>query len=96
MANLNDLNNVTKKYWYVWISLCSGDKTIQKVVTDKVYLCTERRIHEIVFGILEKMEKKGMTFNGKNLKRYFELQFRNVPSPEEIDSEIAKLQVSFG
>lgn len=80
-----------KKYFYVWISLHSGEKTINGCVKDFAFHCTEKRLNEICFGILQNMEKAGMTFNGKNSKRYFELNSRECPSPEKIGNEIQKL-----
>lgn len=81
-----------KKYWYVWISLCSGEKIIQDVVKDWAFYCTEERLHEITFSILKNMEKEKMTFNGKNSQRYFELFSRKAPAPDKIGEEIKKLQ----
>ena len=80
-----------KKYFYVWISLHSGAKTVNPCVKDFAYHCTEERLNEICFAILQKMEKAGMTFNGKNVNRYFELNSRECPSPENIENEIQKL-----
>ena len=81
-----------KKYFYVWISLHSGEKTINSCVKDFAYHCTEERFHEICFSILQNMEKAGMTYNGKNANRYFELNSREVPGPDKIDAEIKRLQ----
>ncbi len=85
-----------KKYYYVWISLHSGEKTINNCVKDCAFHCTEERLHEICFGILQKMEKAGMTFNGKNSNRYFELNFREVPAPNVLEKEIQRLLKTIG
>jgi hypothetical protein len=90
--NLSQCDDVTKRYYYVWISLHSGEKTIKECVKDFAYCCTEKRFHEICFDILQKMEKAGMTFNGKNANRYFELNSRECPPPDRIEQEISRLQ----
>lgn len=80
-----------KKYYYVWISLHSGEKTVNGCVKDFAFHCTKERFHEICFSILQNMEKAGMTYNGKNSNRYFELNSRECPSPDKIGNEIQKL-----
>lgn len=72
-----------KKYYYFRIVLCSYDKDI-RVVKDIAYHCTEERMHEISFDICTKLSDAGMTFNGTNAHRYFELRTMEVPSPEEL------------
>lgn len=74
-----------KKYWYVWITLCSYDKEI-RIVKDAAFHCTEERIREIVFDWLQKLEVAGMTYNGSNAKHHFTLNYQEAPSPEELDT----------
>lgn len=73
-----------KKYWYVWVTLCSYDKEIRRV-KDAAFHCTEERIREIVFDWLQKLESAGMTYNGSNAAHHFTLNYQEAPSPEELD-----------
>lgn len=77
-----------KKYWYFQIVLCSYERDV-KVVKDMAYHCTEERMHEIACDICNKMNDAGMSFNGTNIKRYFELRVTEAPAPEELNRILA-------
>lgn len=82
-----------KKYYYFEIVLCSYEKDI-KVVKDMAYHCTEERMHEIAFDICKKLADAGMSFNGANAHRYFELRTMEVPSPEKLADILQNTQIA--
>jgi len=72
-----------KKYYYFEIVLCSYERDV-RVVKDMAYYCTEERMHEIAFEICKKLDEAGMSFNGANISRYFEVRSTEAPSPEKL------------
>ena len=79
-----------KRYWYLQIVLCSYEKIV-KVVKDMAYHCTEERMHEISCDICNKLNAAGMTFNGTNAGRYFEVRMTEAPAPHELDEIFSNL-----
>ena len=86
--NINDVDNTKVKYWEFSIVLFPQEKIVQQVVLK----LTERQMHEKSAQIADGLVKQGMAFNGKNANHYFELVTRELPSPEELEREIARLQ----
>lgn len=86
--SINDVDNTKVRYWEFSIMLFPQEKTVQQVVLK----LTERQMHEKSAQIADGLAEKGMSFNGKNANHYFELVTRELPSPEELDREIARLQ----
>lgn len=73
-----------KKYWYLQIVMCSYEKIV-KMVKDMAYHCTEQRMHEIACDICNKLNDAGMSFDGTNAHRYFEVRMKEAPSPDELN-----------
>ena len=86
--NISETDNTQIRYWEFTIMLYPQEKAVQQVVLK----LTERRMHEKSAQIADGLVKQGMAFNGKNANHYFELVTRELPSPEELEREIARLQ----
>ena len=86
--NISETDNTQIRYWEFTIMLYPQEKAVQQVVLK----LTERQMHEKSAQIADGLVKQGMAFNGKNANHYFELVTRELPSPEELEREIARLQ----
>ena len=49
-----------------------------KVVQDLVLFLTEKEYHEKSFQVAENLRKKGLAFNGRNHKRYFDFLTKDI------------------
>jgi len=85
--NISETDNEKIRYWEFSIVLFPQEKAVQQVVLK----LTERQMHEKSAQIADGLVKHGMAFNGKNANHYFELITRELPSPEELEREIARL-----
>ena len=86
--NISECDNTQIRYWEFTIMLYPQEKAVRQVVLK----LTERQMHEKSAQIADGLVKQGMAFNGKNANHYFELVTRELPSPEELEREIARLQ----
>lgn len=77
-----------KKIYEFSIYLFPQEKVVQQVVLR----LTEEEMHEKAAQIAFALDEKGMAYNGKNGNHHFGLVTRELPSPEELEREIARLQ----
>ncbi len=86
--NLSECDNTRIRYWEFSIMLYPQEKVVNQVFLK----LTERQMHEKSAAIAVGLEENGMAFNGKNGNHYFELVTKELPSPEQLEREIARLQ----